>query len=87
MPIIVRTNNDPYTWKIEAANLSEVANIEKKLPPDFIDHTGFKITNKCREYLLPLIQGEDYPEYHQGIPKYTYLEKHFINKKLPEFNW
>lgn len=85
MPIIVRTNNDPYTWKIETANLSEVANIEKKLPSNFIDHTGFNITKKCREYLLPLIQGEDYPEYHQGIPKYTYLEKHFINKKLPEF--
>lgn len=86
MPIISRVSNNPYAWKIEAANLNDVANVEKKLPAEFINHTGFNITNKCREYLEPLIQGEDYPSYYNGIPKYTYLERHFIKKKLPPFN-
>lgn len=85
MPIIVRTNNNPYTWEIQVANLSEIANIEKQLPKDFISNDGFGITNKCREYILPLIAGEDYPPYHNGIPQYVYLEKHLVNKKLPEF--
>ncbi len=85
MPIIVRTNNNPYTWEIQVANLSEIANIEKQLPKDFISNDGFGITNKCREYILPLIAGEDYPPYHNGIPQYVYLEKHMVNKKLPEF--
>ena len=85
MPIIVRTNNNPYTWEIQVANLSEIANIEKQLPKDFISNDGFGITNKCREYILPLIAGEDYPPYHNGIPQYVYLEKHMVNKKLTEF--
>lgn len=86
MPIIVRTNNNPYTWEIQTANLSEVANVEKKLPKDFINQDGFGITNKCREYILPLIQGEDYPPYKDGLPKYVHLDKHMVNKKLPIFN-
>ncbi len=85
MPIIVRTNNNPYSWEIQTANLSEVANIEKTLPRDFINPEGFGITDQCREYLLPLIQGEDYPPYHNGLPQYIHLEKHMVNKKLPEF--
>lgn len=85
MPIIVRTNNNPYTWEIQTANLSEVANVEKKLPKDFINKDGFGITDKCREYMLPLIQGEDYPPYKNGLPQYIHLEKHMVNKKLPAF--
>jgi ATP-dependent phosphofructokinase / diphosphate-dependent phosphofructokinase len=85
MPIIVRTSNQPYTWEIKTANLSEVANIEKKLPYDFITDDGFNITNKCREYILPLIQGEDYPLYSNGLPQYVSLEKHMVAKKLPQF--
>lgn len=83
MPTIVRLSNNPYTWKIGTANLSEIANVEKQLPRDFITADGFHITPKCREYLLPLIQGEDYPQYQDGIPKYIQLERHFVPKKLP----
>lgn len=86
MPIIVRTNNNPYTWEIQTANLKDVANKEKLLPQNFINDEGFGITNSCKEYLLPLIQGEDYPPYKNGIPQYINLQKHMVTKKLPKFN-
>lgn len=85
MPIIVRTSNNPYAWEIQAANLREVANVEKQLPKDFISNDGFGITDKCKQYLLPLIQGEDYPPYYNGLPKYVSLINNMVNKKLAEF--
>ena len=85
MPTIVRTNNKPYKWEIGQAPLAEVANIEEKMPTDYISDDGFFITEKCHEYLSPLIQGEDYPTYTNGIPDYVQLKRHKVEKKLPEF--
>jgi len=85
MPTIVRTNNKPYKWEIGQAPLAEVANIEEKMPTDYISGDGFFITEKCHEYLAPLIQGEDYPTYTNGIPDYVQLKRHKVEKKLPEF--
>ncbi len=85
MPTIVRTNHSPYTWEIGHAPLADVANVEVKMPNDFISDDGFFITEKCREYLSPLIQGEDYPSYTNGIPDYVVLKKQMIEKKLPSF--
>ena len=85
MPTIVRTNNNPYKWEIGQAPLSKVANIEEKMPADYISDDGFFITPKCHEYLSPLIQGEDYPSYTNGLPDYVQLKKHKVEKKLPEF--
>ncbi len=83
MPIIVRTNNEPYTWEIKTANLNDVANKEKLLPKNFINDEGFGITEACKQYLKPLIQGEDYPPYKDGIPQYIKLQKNMVPKKLP----
>jgi 6-phosphofructokinase len=77
MPIIVREQNHPYQWRIDSAPLSEVANIEKHLPPEFIREDGMGITEACRAYILPLIQGEAYPPYVNGLPHY--LQKNIIN--------
>ena len=77
MPIIVRESNHPYQWRIDSAPLSEVANIEKHLPQDYIRDDGMGITQACREYMLPLIQGEAYPPYQNGLPHY--LQKNIIN--------
>jgi 6-phosphofructokinase 1 len=82
MPIIVRTSNKPYQWEIQAADLSKIANVETTLPVDFISPDGFGITDKCREYILPLIQGEAYPEYINGLPNYVRLKKHLVEKRL-----
>jgi ATP-dependent phosphofructokinase / diphosphate-dependent phosphofructokinase len=85
MPAIKRTSNKPYRWKIEMAPLSKVANVEKMMPASFISKDGFGITKKCREYLEPLIKGEDYPPYKNGLPKYVILKKVAVPKKLDAF--
>lgn len=83
MPIIVRTQNHPYQWKIGQAPLEKIANVEEKMPENYISQDGMFITQKCRDYLSPLIQGEDYPPYENGLPAYVRLQKHKIEKKLP----
>jgi len=85
MPTVDRISNNPYKWKIGKAPLSEVANVEKMMPTDFITEDGFGITAKCKEYLYPLIEGENYPPYENGLPKYVVLKNESIEKKLPEF--
>jgi len=82
MPTIVRTSNKPYKWKLGLAKLQDVANQEKMLPRDFITEDGFHITNKARKYLLPLIKGEDYPPYKDGLPQYVVLKNAPVKKKL-----
>lgn len=84
MPIIQRKKSRPYTWSIGHVKLSDVANIEKKMPREFISPDGFHITKACRQYLLPLIQGEDYPPYHQGLPHYVNLKNILVSKKLKD---
>ncbi len=86
MPTIVRTNDEPYQWELGYANLSDVANVEKMVPADYISEDGFGITEKCRKYLQPLIEGEDYPAYEKGLPKYVRLKKQLIEQKLPKFD-
>ncbi len=82
MPIIVRESNQPYRWSIGEAPLEKVANIEVGMPRDFMSEDGFSITKKCREYLEPLIQGEDYPPYSNGLPQYVKLKNQMVVKKL-----
>jgi len=83
MPTIVRDSSDPYQWHIGEAALADVANVEKKMPRDYITEDGFGITQAAREYFAPLILGEDYPPYHNGLPAFARLEKHLVEKKLP----
>jgi 6-phosphofructokinase 1 len=82
MPIIVRESNQPYRWSIGEAPLEKVANVEVELPRDYITEDGFGITEKCREYLQPLILGEDYPPYKNGLPQYVKLKNIAVEKKL-----
>ena len=84
MPTIVRTSDKPYRWKIGEVKLSRVANVERKMPRSFISADGFGITAQARRYLAPLIGGEDYPAYEQGVPKYVRLKNQLVAKKLPE---
>jgi 6-phosphofructokinase len=82
MPAIVRTSDKPYRWKIGVAPLERVANVEKKLPRDFITVDGFGITAKARSYLSPLVRGEDYPPFKDGLPRYVRLKNVAVPKKL-----
>ncbi len=86
MPTIVRSSNSPYRWKVGEARLSRVANVEKMMPKSFISKDGFGITKKCRDYLEPLMRGEDYPPYGKdGMPKYVQLKNVAVNRKLADF--
>ncbi|MES9883709.1 MAG: 6-phosphofructokinase [Sedimenticola sp.] len=86
MPTVVRESSSPYRWSIGEAPLSEVANVEKMMPVDFISEDGFGITEKCKEYLYPLIKGEAYPPYDDnGMPAYVTMKNMTVEKKLDTF--
>jgi len=82
MPVIVRKSSKPYRWSIGEAPLAAVANREKKLPAHYISADGFGITAACRNYLVPLIQGEDYPPYLKGVPAYGSLKGVGVPRRL-----
>lgn len=82
MPIIVREKGETYRWSVGEAPLEQVANVEVKMPKEFITEDGFHITPACRKYLSPLIQGEDYPPYQNGLPVYVKLKNMPVEKKL-----
>ena len=82
MPIVHRIADEPYVWEIGKAKLEDVANVEKMMPKEFITEDGFGITAACRRYLSPLIEGEDYPPYENGLPKYVTLKNNPVEKIL-----
>ncbi|MDI9237550.1 6-phosphofructokinase [Lysobacter sp. LF1] len=86
MPVIVRTSDAPYRWKVEAAPLSKIANHEKKMPANFLRKDGYGITPAARRYLEPLIRGEAPPPFgRDGLPKYVTLKNVAVTRKLPPF--
>jgi len=85
MPIVVRKSDKPYLWSIGEASLNKVANVEKMMPRSYISRDGFGITPKCRAYLTPLIKGEDYPPYKNGLPRYIRLKNVAVKKILKPF--
>ena len=82
MVSIQRDRGDTYGWTLGEAPLAKVANMEKKMPRSFITKDGFGITKKARDYLQPLIAGEDHPPYKNGLPDYIKLQKKMARKKL-----
>src|ERR1700744_3454152 len=82
MPTIVRKASKPYKWTIGHVPLAEVANKEKKVPRDFITEDGFGIPAPCRRYRQPLIAGEAYPPYKDGLPDYVKIKGAPVRKKV-----
>ena len=82
MPAIVRGKGKRYTWKISEAPLDKVANVEKMMPRSYITRDGFNITQAGRDYLAPLVAGEDYPPYKGGMPQYVKLKNQLVPRKL-----
>ncbi len=85
MPTVVRKSSRPYKWTVGSVPLARVANVEKKMPRDYITADGFGITRKCRLYLSPLIGGGDPPPYKHGLPAYVRIKGVSVKKKLPPF--
>lgn len=82
MPVIKREQDSPYRWSIDQVPLADVANQEKAMPAEYISEDGMGITEACRRYLSPLIQGEAYPPYKEGLPDYVRLKNKLVAKKL-----
>ncbi|MEM9207816.1 MAG: 6-phosphofructokinase [Pseudomonadota bacterium] len=82
MPVIKRLSDKPYRWTIDTAPLSRIANKEKMVPKRYITKDGFGITEACRRYLEPLIRGEEYPPYVNGLPKYVTMKGRPVAKRL-----
>lgn len=82
MPIVIREQDEPYQWSIGQVPLSEVANQEKAMPAEYIAEDGMGITDACKRYLSPLIQGEAYPDYKNGLPDYVRLKNQLVDKKI-----
>ena len=82
MPVIVRTSDRPYRWKIGVAPLDEVANRERRVPRDFVAADGFQITAAGRRYLAPLVAGEMPPPFRDGLPEYVRLRNAAVRKRL-----
>ena len=76
MPIIKRISDSPYAWTISEGDLNEIANEEKTLPKNFISNDGFRITKAGIDYLQPLIEGESFPKFRNGIPIYEGIDLH-----------
>ena len=85
MVTIERNKGISYSWSLGEASLARVANMEKKMPRSFITKDGFNITQEARKYLQPLINGEDYPPYKNGLPDYVSLRKVMVPKKLADY--
>ena len=86
IPVIERLADDPYQWRVVEAQLGDMANVEKMMPRSFITEDGFGITEQCRRYLKPLIAGEAYPPYVDGLPNYVRLPLDLAEKTLPAFD-
>ncbi len=83
MPSIRRISNHPYQWDVIGADLAQIANQEKMLPRSYISDDGFGITQQAKDYLLPLMLGEDYPPYKDGLPEYVRLKNQLVSPLLP----
>ena len=85
MPIIVRKKSKPYSWDIGKVKLSKVANVERKMPKNFISKDGFGITQSCKNYLSPLIQGEAMVPFKDGVIHTASLKNRLVRKELRSF--
>ena len=82
MVTIEREKGEKDKWFLGEASLEKVANMEKKMPRNFITKDGFGITKKAKDYLKPLIIGEDFPPFKSGLPQYVKLKNILTAKKL-----
>ena len=85
MPVIIREKSRPYSWKVGKIELSKVANVEKKMPKHFISVDGFGITQACKNYLSPLIQGEAWAPFQDGVILTASMKNKLVKKKLKKF--
>ncbi|AUB79024.1 6-phosphofructokinase [Spiribacter roseus] len=85
MPTIVRDADAPYRWHIGQVPLADVANREARMPAEYIDADNLFVTEAALRYLRPLIAGEDYPPYRDGLPEHVHLRAERVAPRCPPF--
>ena len=73
MMTINRGAGEEYTSYFDSADIAGIANGVKQVPREYITPDGNQITDECKKYLAPLIMGERFPEYENGLPKHIVL--------------
>ena len=73
MMTINRGAGEEYTSYFDSADIAGIANGVKQVPREYITPDGNQITDECKKYLAPLIMGERFPEYENGLPKHIIL--------------
>lgn len=74
LPVVVKTSDTPFNWTFESVSLQEVANLELRVPDEFISEDGMDISEAGLHYLRPLIQGEHRPDYRNGLPEISPID-------------
>ena len=82
MPVIERTSDRPYRWRVAPAPLAGIMNREKRLPRSFLGADGYRLTARARSYFLPLIQGEAWPPFAGGLPAHAQLKLRPVPRRL-----
>ncbi len=70
-----RVSEDPYMCITEIADVHQIANVEKKVPVEWICKDGSYVTNDLIHYIRPLIQAEIEPLWVDGLPRHLKLNK------------
>lgn len=82
MPVIQRTSDRPYRWQILPAALAGLMNREKRLPRGFLAADGYRLTARARAYFTPLIRGEAWPPFADGLPVHAQLKLKPVTRRL-----
>ena len=67
MMTFVRSEGE-YSVTTKPEDIDKIANMVREVPREFINKEGNNVTDKCLEYILPLIKGETDPVYKNGLP-------------------
>ena len=73
MSSLQRIPGKEYKVEYTVTDICEVANREKKVPREWMNAAHNGVTQEMVDYLLPLVQGEIFCEYENGLPKYIVL--------------
>lgn len=74
MIILKRISDDPYLCVTDLYDVHKIANVEKKVPREWINEAGDYVTPEFVNYVRPLIQAELTPMMVDGLPRHLRLE-------------
>lgn len=79
IPVLKRISDAPYRSVIEYADLKSIANVEKKVPLEWINKAHNNVTDNMLEYVKPLIKGEILLPYKNGLPDHLWQDTKYMD--------